>query len=77
MQIKVEAQGRRKQPVKQVVSPGTPRQFHKFLSWLEVNGRNIAVRLYFLKRLLDEQHNCTGVLGQILETGGKSFFNHR
>jgi len=32
MQIKVKALGYRKEPVKQVVSSGAPRQFHKFLS---------------------------------------------
>jgi len=32
MQIKVEALGHRKKLVKQVVSSGAPRQFHKLLS---------------------------------------------
>jgi len=42
MQVKVKALGHRKKPVKQVVSSGAPRQFHKFLSWFKVNGRIIA-----------------------------------
>jgi len=33
MQIKDEAPRHRKKNFKQVVSSGTPRRFHKFLSW--------------------------------------------
>ena len=42
MQVKVKALGHRKKPVKQVVSSGAHRQFHKFLSWFKVDGRIIA-----------------------------------
>jgi len=35
--IKGKALGHRKKTVKQVVSSGTPRQFHKFLSWFKVD----------------------------------------
>ena len=49
IQIKAKALGHRKKPVKQVVSSGAPRQFHKFLSWFKVDGRIIAnlIRLLF------------------------------
>jgi len=39
MQTKVEALGHRKKTANQVVSSGTPRQLHNFLSWLKVDGR--------------------------------------
>jgi len=42
MQIKAKALGHRRKPVKQVVSSGAPRQFHKLLSWFEANGRIIV-----------------------------------
>jgi len=42
MQIKAKALAHRKNPVKQVVSSGAPRQFQKFLSWFKVDGRIIA-----------------------------------
>jgi len=50
IQIKAKALGhRKKKPVKQVVSSGAPRQFHKFLSWFKVDGQIIAnlIRLLF------------------------------
>jgi len=49
VQIKAKALGHRKKPVKQVVSSGAPRQFHKFLSWFKVDGGIIAnlMRLVF------------------------------
>jgi len=68
IQIKVKALGHRKKPVKQVVSSGDPRQFHKLLSWFKVDGRIIAnlIRLLFWRgcSLLDDQHSCAGVLGR-------------
>jgi len=42
MQIKVEELGHQKEPVKQVVSSGTPRRFHKFVSLFKVDGRIIG-----------------------------------
>jgi len=49
MQIKAKALGHRKKTVKQFVSSGAPRKFHKFLSWFKVDGRIIAnlIRLLF------------------------------
>ena len=49
IQIKAKPLGHRKKPVKQFVSSGAPRQFHKFLSWFKVDGRIIAnlIRLLF------------------------------
>ena len=49
IQIKAKALGHRKKTIKQVVSSGAPRQFHKFLSWFKVDGRIIAnlIRLLF------------------------------
>ena len=49
IQIKAMALGHRKKPVKQVISSGAPRQFHKFLSWFEVDGLIIAnlISLFF------------------------------
>jgi len=41
-QIKAKSLRHRKKTVKQVVSSGTPRQFHQFLSWFKVDGRIIA-----------------------------------
>jgi len=68
MQIKAKALAHRKNPVKQVVSSGAPRQFQKFLSWFKVDGRIIAnlIRLLFWRccSLLDDQHSCAGVLGR-------------
>ena len=68
IQIKAKALGHRKKPVKQVVSSGAHRQFHKFLSWFKVDGRIIAnlIRLLFWRgcSLLDDQHSCAGVLGR-------------
>jgi len=62
------ALGHRKKPVKQVISSGAPRQFHKFLSWFEVDGLIIAnlISLFFWWgwSLLDVQHSCAGVLGR-------------
>jgi len=45
--------GHRKNAVKQVVSSGAPRQFHKFLSCFKVDGRIIAnlIKVIVLKRL--------------------------
>ena len=47
--IKTKALGHRKKLVKQVVSSGAPRQFHKFLLWCKFDGRIIAnlLRLLF------------------------------
>jgi len=42
IQIKAKALGHRKKSVKQVVSSGAPRQFHKFVSWFKVDGRIIS-----------------------------------
>ena len=49
IQIKAKALGHRKKTVKQVVSSGAPRQFHKFLLWCKFDGRIIAnlLRLLF------------------------------
>ena len=49
IQIKGKALGHRKKPVKQVVSSGAPRQFHKYLLWCKFDGRIIAnlLRLLF------------------------------
>jgi len=53
VQTKATALGYRKTPVKQVVSSGAPRQFHKFLSWLKVDCRIIGEinKVIGLKRL--------------------------
>jgi len=68
IQIEAKALGHRKKTVKQVVSSGAPRQFHKFLSWFKANGRIIAnlIRLLFWRgcSLLDDQHSCARVLGR-------------
>ena len=68
IQIKAKALGHRKKPVKQVVSSGAPRKFHKYLSWFKVDGRIIAnlIRLLFWRgcSLLDDQHSCAWVLGR-------------
>ena len=51
--IKAKALGHRKKPVKQVVSSGAPRQFHKFLLWCKFDGRIYCkfVEVIVLKRL--------------------------
>jgi len=53
MQIKVKALGHRKKPVNHVVSSSVPRQFHNFLSRLEVDGRIVRnlIRLHFRQGL--------------------------
>ena len=48
IQIKAKALGHRKKPVKQVVSSGAPRQFHKYLLWCKFDGRIIANLLRLL-----------------------------
>jgi len=68
IQIKAKELGHRKKTVKQVVSSGAPRQFHKFLLWCKFDGRMIAnlLRLLFWRgcSLMDDQHSCAGVLGR-------------
>ena len=51
VQIKAKALGHRKKPVKQVVSSGAPRQFHKAYCFDKV--RLIEVEYFFLISLVD------------------------
>jgi len=66
MQIKVEALGHKKAR-KQMVSSGTPQQFHNFISWLKSWWPNYWEWGYVFERgcgLLDDQHSCAGVLSR-------------